>query len=140
MTTNETINPADIPKVEKSDAVSINKIEGKEVFVTGYSHTRGKPTQFSTPDQIGEDGNVDFWTIKVETPFDLEHKKEVKPISTFFIKEAQANVIERIPNYADALASGGRIGPIKAVKRTNPKNSREYWSFAFENDEDYNTE
>ena len=75
--------------------------------------------------------------IKVETPFDLEHKKEVKPISSFFIKQAQANVIERIPNYADALASGGRIGPLKPVKRTNPKTSREYWTFAFENDEDY---
>lgn len=138
MTTNETLNPADTPKVEKTDAVSINKIEGKEVFVTGYSHTKGKPTQFSTPDDIDDNGQVDFWTIKVESPFDLEYKKEgVKPISTFFIKSAQANVIERIPNYAEALAKGGRIGPIKAVKRTNPKNSREYWSFAFENDEDY---
>ena len=115
-----------------------NKIEGKEIFVTGYSHTRGKPTQFTTPDQIGsEDGLTDFWTIRVETPFDLEHQKEVKPINSFFIKQAQANYIERIPNFAEALASGGRIGPVKAVKKVNPKTDRQYWTFKDESDSDY---
>ncbi len=141
MTTNEqkTLNPADTPKqtVEKTDAVSINKISGKEIFITEYSHTRGRPTDFTQPEDIGEDGQTDFWTIKVDTPFDLEHKKEVKPISTFFIKKAQANYIERIPSYSETLEKGGRIGPVKPVKKVNPKTNRQYWTFLDERDEDY---
>ena len=139
MTTNETINPAEIPRpnVEKADSLSINKIEGKTIHIVGYNHTKGKPTEYTNKDDIDDDGLTDYWTIKTDPAFDLKFKDEgVKPINSFFIKKAQANEIERIPNY-ESVNNGGRIGPVQAVKRNNPNTHRDYWTFAYENDDDF---
>jgi len=139
MSENKTINPAEVPQVEKSKSLGIKKIEGKEVFITGYAHTRGQPTQYTPKEKISEeDGKTDYWTIQTEEAFDLDYKEEgVQPVRNFFITEAVASQIERIPNY-ESVNSGGRIGPVKAIKRASEKNvGQEYWCLAFSNDKDY---
>jgi len=140
MSENETINPADLPQVEKSKSLGVKQIEGKEVFITGYTHNRGKPTQYTPKDKISdEDGKTDYYTIRTEKSFDLDYKEEgIQPINSFFVTEAISSQIERIPNYETALANGGRIGPVKAIKRNSEKNAGQtYWCLAFENDSDY---
>jgi hypothetical protein len=138
-TTENTINPADTPKIEKSNTLGIGKIEGKEVFITGYQHNVGKPTQYTPKEDVNEDGLTDYYTISTEASFDLDFKEEgVIPINNFFIRKAQAQQIERIPKYAEVLANGGRIGPVKARKRSSTKNAGQtYWCFAFDNEDDY---
>ncbi|KKM80639.1 hypothetical protein LCGC14_1337890 [marine sediment metagenome] len=135
------INPADIPQIDKVKSVGIGKIEGKEVFITGYNHTRGQPNDYTRPDQISqEDGKTDYWTIVTKESFDLPPKKgePEEPINGFFVTEAIGKQIERIPNYAEALSAGGQIGPVKAIKRQSKRNpTQTYWCLAFENDEDY---
>lgn len=138
MSENNTIDPSTLPQVEKSKSLGIGKIEGKEVFITGYQHNRGRASPFTPKDEIDEEGMTDYYTIKTEASFDLEYKEDgVIPINNFFIKPAQAQQIERIPNF-ESVNNGGRIGPVKAIKRVSQKDSsRSYWVFAFSNDEDY---
>ena len=139
MSENKTINPAELPQVEKSKSLGIGKIEGKEIYITGYQHNRGRPTKYTQKVDISEeDGLTDYYTIKTEESFDLEYQEEgVIPINNFFIKPAQAQQIERIPNF-ESVNNGGRIGPVKAVKRDSTKNEGQtYWCFAFTNDDDY---
>ena len=138
MSENKTINPAELPQVEKTNSLGIGKIEGKEIYITGYQHNRGRPSKFTLKDDIGEDGLTDYYTIRTEESFDLDFKEDgVVPINSFFIKPAQAQQIERIPNF-ESVNNGGRIGPVKAVKRDSTKNvGQTYWCFAFTNDDDY---
>ena len=58
------INPATLPNVERAKSLGVKQIEGKEVFITGYTHNRGKPTQFTPVDKIDkDDGLTDYYTI-----------------------------------------------------------------------------
>ena len=145
MSENDTINPADtnVKSGERETAVNQKLIAGKEIYIVGYNHTRGNPTKYSRPDQIGDDGKVDFWTFKTSESFQLPPKKdgEPEPISSFFATETVSKQIERIPNYAEALANGKKIGPAKVIMRKNQKEGgNDYWCLAFDNDEDYNIE
>lgn len=134
----ETINPANAPMIEKSKSLGISKIGGKEVFIVGMNHTRGAPTKYTRPDQIGEDEKTDYYTIRIETPIDLEYKEEgVTPIDNFFVTEAVYQQIERIPNAVEGIRNGARLGPVKAVKRESMKTGNPYWCLAFESDPDY---
>jgi hypothetical protein len=134
----ETINPANAPQLEKSKSLGVAKIESKEVYITGANHNRGQPTQYTPKHLIGEDGKTDYYTIKVETPVDLEYKEEGKiPIDTFFVTETIYQQIERIPNALEGLKNGARFGPVKALKRKSQKTGNPYWVLAFESDADY---
>ncbi len=139
MSTKETINPAEAPQVEHSKSLGIIKLEGKEFYITGVNHTRGKPTKFSKKEEIGEDGKVDYYTVKVETPFDLEYKEEgVIPIDNFFVNSIAYQQIERIPNAIEGLENGARFGPCKTVLReSNKTNGYSYRCLAFESDPDF---
>ena len=140
MTEQSTINPADQPRLERPDTCSISDIEGKVIHITGYSHTRGKPTQFTQAADIGPDGKTDYRVISTSEVFNLEYKSEgVKPINHFYVKKAQGDQIEAIQGYAEALASGKRIGPWKPLKRKSEKNpAQSYWCFSNEKDADFN--
>lgn len=134
----ETINPANAPTLEKTKSLGIKNIDGKEIFITGCNHTRGSPTKYTRPDQVGEDGKTDYYTIKIETPISLEYKEEGKiPINSFFVTEAIYQQIERIPNAIEGLNNGARLGPAKAVKRESMKTGNPYWCLAFESDPDF---
>lgn len=134
----ETINPANAPQMEKSKSLGIAKIESKEMYIVGANHNRGMPTQYTPKHLIGEDGKTDYYTIKVETPFDLKYKEEGEtPIDTFFVTETIYQQIERIPNALEGLQGGARFGPVKAMKRKSQKTGNPYWVLAFESDADY---
>ena len=140
MNPENTINPATLPSVERAKSLGVKQIENKEVFITGYTHNRGKPTQFTPADKISEeDGLTDYYTITTEEHEDLEYKDEgLQHINSWFVTEAISKQIERIPNFKEALETGGRIGPVKAIKRKSQKNpAQTYWCLAFENDDDY---
>ncbi len=142
MSQNEnTLNPADTPKPEFADTVNINKIEGKEIFITGYVSNFGKPNEYTKQEDIREDGLTEYRTVTTEQTFELAKKKggEVLPINHFYVTPAIAKQITGLPNYKEALESGKRIGPVKAVKRAKTDNpSQSYWCLAYENDPDFN--
>lgn len=141
MSENETINPADLPQTSLSKTLGIKNIEGKEVFITGYNHTRGKPNDYTRADQIGDDGLTDYYTITTQESFDLEYKEEgVIPINSWFITPTVGTQIERwVPNHVDAFAEGKKLGPIKAVKRASEQHKgQSYWCLAVQTDKDYN--
>ena len=141
MSTNEqkTINPANAPSVEKSKSLGIKKIEGEAFFITGINHTRGKPTQYTKKEDIGEDGKTDYYTIKVETGFPLEYKDEGEiQIDNFFVNSIAYQQIERIPNAIEGLNNGARLGPCKTVLReSNKTDGYKYRCLAFESDPDF---
>lgn len=139
MSTKETINPANAPSVEKSKSLGIKKIEGEEFFITGINHTRGKPTQYTKKEDIGEDEKTDYYTVKIETAFPLEYKDEgVIPIDNFFVNSIAYQQVERIPNAIEGLANGARLGPCKTVLRdSNKTNGYQYRCLAFESDPDF---
>lgn len=139
MSTKETINPAEAPQVEKSKSLGIKKIEGKEFYIVGVNHTRGAPSKFSKESDKGPDGKVDYYTIKTETPFDLEYKDEgVIPIDSFFVNAVAYQQIERIPNAIEGLNNGARLGPCKSVLRpSNKTDGYDYRCLAFESDPDF---
>lgn len=108
----KTINPAQAPQLEKSKSLGIAKLGDKPFYITGVNHNRGAPTKYTREDQIGEDGKTDYYTIKVETPIELEYKDEGKvPIDNFFVTATIYQQIERIPNAIEGLNSGARLGP-----------------------------
>ena len=114
MSTKETINPANAPKLEKSKSLGIKKIEGEAFFITGVNHTKGKPTQYTKKEDIDEDGKTDYYTIKVETAFQLEYKEEGKiPIDSFFVNKFAYQQLENIPNAIEGIENGARLVHVK---------------------------
>jgi hypothetical protein len=139
MSTKETINPANAPSIEKSKSLGIKKVEGKEFFITGVNHTKGKPTQYTKKEDIDADGKTDYYTIKVETAFPLEYKEEgVIPIDNFFVNKFAYQQLENIPNAIEGIANGARLGPCKTVLRASNKTAGyDYRCLAFESDPDF---
>ena len=122
---------------ERVDSVGIKQIEGKEVHITGFRHTRGKPTQYTRADQIGEDKLTDYYTITTRENFDLEYKGEVKPINGFFVTEAISKQINRVENIQERFKAGDVIGPCKPVKKTSERSGNPYWCLKFPSEEGY---
>lgn len=122
---------------EKKDAVHINKIAGEVIHITGFTHTRGRPSRFTKDEDIGEDGLTDYYTIDTSEVFDLEKGDETKPINCFFVTPAIKSQIERVPNVQEEFANGNRLGPVKPIKRKSQKTGTDYWCLAFPEDEDY---
>lgn len=130
-----TINPAEIERPVFPDATNINKIAGKEIFITGYNVNRGKPNDYTNPDDIGEDGLTEYRTISTEKSFDLDIKGEKKTYNHFYVSKA---VGKQVGRFAEELTNGKRFGPVKAVKRAKTDNPlQSYWALANESDEDY---
>ena len=123
---------------ERVDSVGIKQIEGKEINITGFRHTRGKQSKFTRPDQIGADGLTDYYTITTKESFDLQYKDEgVKPINGFFVTEAISKQINRVPDIQDQFKNGVVVGPCKPIKRTSEKTGNPYWCLVFPSEEGY---
>ena len=122
---------------ERVDSVGIGKIAGKEINITGFRHTRGKPSKFTRPDQIGADNLTDYYTITTKENFDLDYKGETKPINGFFVTEAISKQINRVPDIQDQFKSGAVVGPCKAVKKTSERSGNHYWCLVFPSEEGY---
>lgn len=125
-------------EVERKPAVGIRAIEGKVINITGFNHTRGNPTIKTNQAQIGQDGKTDYWTIDTREVFQLEHQKEKKAVSRFFITESIAKQINRVPDVQTAFSNGTVIGDCKPLKRVSNKTGNQYWCLVFPSDEDYN--
>lgn len=132
-----TINPAD-QKTDFPPTINLNKIDGKEIFITGYEVNRGKPNDYTNTEDIGEDGLTDYRVITTEASFDLAKKagEEVSSYNHFYVSKA---VGKQIARFADELANGKRFGPVKPVLRAKTDNpTQSYRALANESDEDYN--
>ena len=123
--------------VERVDSVGIGKIEGKEIHITAFRHTRGKPSKFTRADQIGEDKKTDYYTITTRESFDLEHQGETKPVNGFFVTEAISKQINRVSDIQEQLKNGAVIGPCKAVERISEQSGNPYWCLTFPSEEGY---
>ncbi len=136
MSQNEnTINPANEPKPDFAPTVNINKIGGKEIFITGIEVNRGKPNDYTKPEDIGEDGLTEYRTITTEESFEIEKNGEKESFNHFYVTPA---IKKQLSRYEDDLKAGKRFGPVKPVKRPKTDNpSQFYWALANESDEDY---
>lgn len=136
--TENTVNPATIPKPEFPPTVNLNKIDGKEFHVTGFEVNRGKPNDYTNPEDIGEDGLTEYRTITTAETFTVEPKKGEKPqpFNHFYVSSA---VLKQVKRFEEELKAGKRIGPLKSVLRKKTDNpSQSYRALANQADEDYN--
>lgn len=127
-----------VQETERKPAVGIRAIEGKVINITGFTHTRGNPTAKTNQNLIGEDGKTDYWLIDTKEVFELEHQKETKKVSRFFITESVAKQINRVPDVQGAFENGTVIGDCKPLKRISKKTGNQYWCLVFPSEEDYN--
>jgi len=125
-------------EAERKPAVGIRAVEGKVINITSLSHTRGNPTTNTNQNQIGEDGKTDYYLIDTKEVFDLEHQKETKKVSRFFVTESIAKQINRVPEVQKAFEEGSVIGDCKPLKRISKKTGNQYWCLVFPSEEDYN--
>lgn len=142
MSENNTMDPTSIPKFEKTVSVKTALLEGKEVFIKGYNITRGKPTQYTRPDQIGDDGLTDYCTVQTTKSFNLPPKKgePEEPINSFFVTSIIIDQVKRAETYFKTnVSEESSLGPVKLIKRVNKKEGKpDYWCLAFKDDDDYN--
>jgi hypothetical protein len=137
MNQSETIDPATIPKPEFPPTVNLNKIDGKAIHVTGYTVNRGKPNDYTNPEDIGEDGLTEYRTISTAESFDIENKDGKKQsYSHFYVSPA---VLKQVQRFEGEFKAGKRVGPFKSVlrKKTDSPN-QSYRALANQSDEDYN--
>lgn len=125
--------------VEKVEALGVKNIQGKEINITGLSHSRGKPSLHTKREDIGADGKTDYYIVETKQVFQLPYKTEgVKPISHFFVTKTIASQIERVPNVQEEFANGAVMDTCKVIKRKNTKpGGADYWCLAFPNDSDF---
>ena len=126
-------------KPQKSaDAVGIGKISGQTIHITAYRMTRGKPTAWTPKDDIARDGLTEYHLIDTEETFKLKNSKnEDADIKSFFITNAIVKQIERVPNYAQELAKGNKLGPAKVGQKLSTKTKKNYWCLLFPGEEGY---
>lgn len=132
------IGGGSVSESERKPAVGIRAIEGKVINIKGFTHTRGSPTQNTNQSLIGEDGKTDYYLIDTKESFEVEHQKETKEVSRFFVTESIAKQINRVENVQEAFEQGTVIGDCKPLKRTSKKTGNQYWCLVFPSEEDYN--
>ena len=145
MNTNETsevFDPANAPTVdlEQSKSVGIGKIAGKEITITGYKQTRGKPSAYTNKEDIGEDGKTDYFTIRTKESFDLPPKKDepAEPINNFFVPKGIMKQIKTLEGISGQPVGERSIGPVKPVLRPSTKTAgHDFWALAYKNEPDY---
>ena len=137
-TKQSTIDMGSFNQKSEGDAIGIGKILGKQIHITGYHVTRGKPTAWTPKEDIGEDNLTDYHIIDTEERFKLENKEhETVEISSFFITNAIVKQIQRVPNYPEELAKGNKLGPAKVSQKLSTKTKKNYWCLIFTGEEGF---
>jgi len=128
------INLGDYNKLqEQTKAVGIGKILGKIINIKDFRTNRGKPTQYTPKDAIGEDGLTDYNVIDTVETFDVNKIM----VNSFFVTPAIVKQIKRVPNYQLELAAGKVFGPCKIGQKKSTKTNANYWCLLFPGEEDY---
>ena len=118
---------------EKTKAVGIGKILGRTINIKDFRTNRGKPTQFTPQNAIGDDGMTDYHVINTLESFDVNGQQ----VSSFFITSAIVKQIQRVPNYQKELAAGKLFGPCKVGQKKSAKTNANYWCLLFPGETNY---
>ena len=133
-TTQTRINLGDYNRQQKqTKAVGIGKILGRIINIKNFRTNRGRPSQFTPQNSIGQDGMTDYHIIDTVESFDIKGEQ----VSSFFVTPAIVKQIQRVPNYQKELASGKLFGPCKAGQKKSVKTDANYWCLVFPGEERY---
>jgi len=117
----------------QTKAVGIGKILGRIINIKNFRTNRGRPSQFTPQNSIGQDGMTDYHIIDTVESFDIKGEQ----VSSFFVTPAIVKQIQRVPNYQTELASGKLFGPCKVGQKKSVKTSAKYWCLLFPGEEGY---
>ena len=133
-TTQTQINLGDYNKPqEQTKAIGIGKISGKIINIKNFRANRGRPTQFTPKEAIGEDGLTEYYIVDTVESFEVNNEK----VSSFFVTPAIVKQIQRVPNYQEELSSGKVFGPCKVGQKKSTKTNANYWCLLFPGEEGY---
>jgi len=133
-TTQTQINLGDYNKPqEQTKAIGIGKISGKIINIKDFRANRGRPTQFTPKEAIGEDGLTEYYIVDTVESFEVNNEK----VSSFFVTPAIVKQIQRVPNYQEELSSGKVFGPCKVGQKKSTKTNANYWCLLFPGEEGY---
>ena len=118
---------------EHTKAVGIGKISGNIINIKNFQTKRGRPSQFTPKELIGEDGMTDYHIIETTEAFTVNDQQ----IRSFFVTFSIVKQIQRVPNYQSELASGKVFGPCKVGQKKSSKTNSNYWCFLFPGEEGY---
>ena len=128
------INLGDYNKPQKqTKAVGIGKISGRIINIKDFRTKRGKPSQFTPMNSIGDDGMTDYHIIDTVESFEIKGQQ----VSSFFITPAIVKQIQRVPNYQTELESGKLFGPCKVGQKKSLKTNANYWCLLFPGETGY---
>ena len=118
---------------EQTKAVGVGKILGKIINIKDFRTNRGKPSQFTPQNAIGDDGMTDYHIIDTVESFDVKGQQ----ISSFFVTPAIVKQIQRVPNYQEELAAGKLFGRCEVGQKKSAKTNANYWCLLFPGEEGY---
>ncbi len=118
---------------EQSKAVGIGKISGSIINIKNFHINRGRPSQFTPKEKIGEDGMTDYFLIDTVESFMVNDQK----VSSFFVTPSIVKQIQRVPNYQSELESGKVFGPCKVGQKKSSKTNANYWCLLFPGEEGF---
>ena len=118
---------------EHTKAIGIGKISGCIINIKNFHTNRGKPSQYTPKEAIGDDGLTDYNIIDTTESFDVSGQQT----SSFFITSSIVKQIQRVPNYQSELASGKIFGPCKVGQKKSSKTSSNYCCLLFPGEDGY---
>ena len=118
---------------EQTKAVGIGKISGSIINIKNFHTNRGRPSQYTPKESIGDDGLTDYHIIDTVETFDVSDQR----VRSFFVTPSIVKQIQRVPNYQDELASGKIFGPCKVGQKKSAKTNANYWCLLFPGEEGY---
>lgn len=128
------INLGDYNKPQKqTKSVGIGKIVSRIINIKDFHTIRGRPSQFTSQNSIGEDGMTDYHIIDTVESFDIKGQQ----VGSFFVTSAIVKQIQRVPNYQTELKSGKLFGPCKVGQKKSVKTNANYWCLLFPGEEGY---
>jgi hypothetical protein len=128
------INMGDYNKPQdQTKAIGIGKISGRTINIKDFRTNRGRPSQFTPKEAIGDDGLTDYHVIDTVESFKVNNQT----VNSFFVTPAIVKQIQRVPNYQAELSSGKVFGPCRVGQKKSTKTNANYWCLLFPGEEGY---
>ncbi len=118
---------------EQAKATGIGKISGSVINIRNFKTNRGRPSQFTPKEAIGDDGLTDYHIIDTVESFEINGQQ----VNSFFVTPAIVKQIQRVPNYQAELLNGKVFGPCKIGQKKSTKTNANYWCLLFPGEEGY---